>query len=119
MPTATQDHRSASFCAGKLYLCRLSPMPRRSDTSLQTISLLRALARQGLRWRYGYELGKETGLKSGSLYPILIRLADRGLLETDWESEPPRGRPPRPLHRPTSSGEGHTALLEERGDATD
>ena len=43
---------------------------------------LEALGREGQRWRYGYDLGKETGLKSGSLYPILIRLADRGLLET-------------------------------------
>ena len=94
-------------------------MPRRSDASAQTIRLLTALGREGQRWRYGYDLGKETGLKSGSLYPILIRLADRGLLETDWESEPPRGRPPRQLYRLTSSGEAHLALLEERGDATD
>jgi hypothetical protein len=28
-------------------------------------------------WLYGLELAKVTGLKSGSLYPILIRLADR------------------------------------------
>jgi PadR family transcriptional regulator, regulatory protein PadR len=76
-----------------------------------------ALGRRGRRWRYGYDLSKETGLKSGSLYPILIRLADRGLLETDWESEPPRGRPPRHLYRLTSAGEAHLALLEESGQA--
>jgi Transcriptional regulator PadR-like family len=27
-----------------------------------------------------------------ALYPILMRLADRGLLETAWESEVPAGR---------------------------
>ena len=94
-------------------------MPRLSDTSSQTTRLLRALGRQGTRWRYGYELGKETGLKSGSLYPILIRLADRGLLETDWESEPPRGRPPRHLYRLTSAGEAHLAVLETTGRVRD
>jgi PadR family transcriptional regulator, regulatory protein PadR len=94
-------------------------MPRSSDTSAQTIRLLTALGREGRRWRYGYDLGKETGLKSGSLYPILIRLADRGLLETNWESEPPRGRPPRHLYRLTSAGEAHLALLEEIGHGTD
>jgi PadR family transcriptional regulator PadR len=86
---------------------------------VQTIRLLTALGRQGRRWRYGYDLSKETGLKSGSLYPILIRLADRGLLETDWESEPPRGRPPRHLYRLTSGGEARLALLEESGQAKD
>ena len=25
-------------------------------------------------WRYGYELIRETGLKPGALYPILVRL---------------------------------------------
>jgi DNA-binding PadR family transcriptional regulator len=94
-------------------------VPRRSDASAQTIGALRALGRQGRRWRYGYDLGKETGLKSGSLYPILIRLADRGLLETDWETEPPRGRPPRHLYRLTSAGQAHLALLEQGGQAKD
>jgi PadR family transcriptional regulator, regulatory protein PadR len=94
-------------------------MPRPSDTSAQTIRLLTALGRQGRRWRYGYDLSKETGLKSGSLYPILIRLAGRGLLETDWESESPRGRPPRHLYRLTSAGEGHLAMLDESGQAKD
>ncbi|MBJ7601164.1 PadR family transcriptional regulator [Candidatus Nephthysia bennettiae] len=94
-------------------------MPRLPDTSSQTTTLLRALGRPGSRWRYGYDLGKETGLKSGSLYPILIRLADRGLLETDWESDSPRGRPPRHLYRLTSAGEAHLATLEESGQVKD
>jgi DNA-binding PadR family transcriptional regulator len=93
-------------------------VPRPPDASRQTLALLRALAGQGRRWRYGYELGKETSLRSGSLYPILMRLAERGLLETGWEPEPPRGRPPRHLYRLTSAGETHLATLEARaGDA--
>jgi PadR family transcriptional regulator PadR len=92
-------------------------MPRLRDTSSQTAAILKALGRQGHHWRYGYDLGKETGLKSGSLYPILIRLADRELLETDWEREPPRGRPPRHLYRLTSAGAAHLAELERSGGA--
>jgi DNA-binding PadR family transcriptional regulator len=55
-------------------------------------------------WRYGYELLTETGLKSGSLYPMLMRLAQRSLLEAAWERDPPAGRPPRHLYRLTSQG---------------
>jgi DNA-binding PadR family transcriptional regulator len=63
-----------------------------------------ALAQDAAAWRYGYDLCQETGLKAGSMYPILIRLADRGLLETSWEKLPPVGRPPRHLYRLTKSG---------------
>ena len=38
------------------------------------------------------------------MYPILIRLADRGWLETSWETEIAAGRPPRHLYRLTKSG---------------
>ena len=38
------------------------------------------------------------------MYPILMRLADRGLLETGWETDPPIGRPPRHLYRLTGPG---------------
>jgi DNA-binding PadR family transcriptional regulator len=57
-----------------------------------------------LEWRYGYELGVEVGLRSGSLYPILVRLADRELLEAMWETDAPAGRPPRHLYRLTARG---------------
>jgi hypothetical protein len=36
-------------------------------------------------WRHGYGIARDTALKSGTLYPILIRLADRGLVEACWE----------------------------------
>ena len=65
--------------------------------------MLRALAADPATWRYGYELGRQVGLKAGSLYPILIRLADRKLLETRWETPPP-GRPARHLYRLTPAG---------------
>ncbi len=72
--------------------------------SQQTVAVLTALAAEPGQWRYGYELGKEVGLKAGSLYPILMRLGDRGLLESSWETDPPTGRPPRHLYRLTAAG---------------
>jgi PadR family transcriptional regulator PadR len=77
-------------------------VPRRP--SRQTVTVLTVLATDPGRWRYGYELGQEVELKAGSLYPILMRLGDRGLLESAWESDPPAGRPPRHLYRLTAAG---------------
>jgi DNA-binding PadR family transcriptional regulator len=66
--------------------------------------VLRALLADPQTWRYGYELAAEVGLRSGSLYPMLVRLSDRELLEARWESGVPAGRPPRHLYRLTSRG---------------
>jgi PadR family transcriptional regulator, regulatory protein PadR len=79
-------------------------MPRNRAPSPQTLWVLSALAAAPARWRYGYDLGTETGLRAGSLYPILVRLADRGLLEAAWEESPPPGRPARHLYRLTPRG---------------
>lgn len=51
------------------------------------------------RWFYGYTLMSALDLPSGTLYPVLIRLADAGWLETRWEPPAENGRPPRHLYR--------------------
>jgi DNA-binding PadR family transcriptional regulator len=79
--------------------------PRRP--SPQTVAILHALAEDPERWRHGYDLCLQLGIKAGSTYPILIRLADRGLLETSWEAEHVPGRPPRHLYRLTSLGHAY------------
>ena len=79
-------------------------MSSRSGFSAQTLAVLAALCPQPSRWRHGYALAKQTGLKSGTLYPILIRLADRGLVEACWQDEPQPGRPRRHLYRLTADG---------------
>jgi DNA-binding PadR family transcriptional regulator len=79
-------------------------MPRVRRPSPQTAAVLAALAADPTSWRYGYELGQQVGLKAGSLYPILIRLCDRGLLEANWESDPRPARPLRHLYRLTADG---------------
>lgn len=86
-------------------------MPRRTNISPQTRTVLSALVAQPQAWRYGYDLSKETGLKSGTLYPLLIRLADQGLLETEWRQPLQPGRPPRHAYRLTAAG---LALAETR-----
>ncbi len=85
-------------------------MQRNRPPSAQTIRVLRALAADPAQWRYGYDLATEVHLKSGSLYPILVRLADRGLLETSWEPGP-GSRPPRLLYRLTVAGREFVAAL--------
>ena len=79
-------------------------MASRSEFSAQTLSVLAALCDQPSQWQHGYALAKQTGLKSGTLYPILIRLADRGLVEACWQDEPAPGRPRRHLYRLTAAG---------------
>lgn len=71
--------------------------------SPQTLLVLDALLGQAREWQYGYDLSRSTGLKSGTLYPILMRLADRKLLETRWETVEP-GKPPRHMYRFTRDG---------------
>jgi PadR family transcriptional regulator, regulatory protein PadR len=87
-----------------LYLDRFSTVVRNRGFSGQTLSVLGVLCAEPLTWRHGYDIARETGLKSGTLYPILMRLADRGLLEACWEDEQPAGRPRRHLYRLTSEG---------------
>ena len=85
-------------------------MPRVPHTSPQTLLLFEALLADPTEWRYGYDLSKQTSLASGTLYPILIRLCERGFLEATWEDNPPTGRPPRHLYRILPSG---VRLLEQ------
>ena len=86
-------------------------MPRQPDTSPQTLRVFEAMLADAEGWHYGYGLSKVTGLASGTLYPILMRLAERGLLETRWEPSDAPGRPPRHAYRLTADG---TELARER-----
>jgi len=79
-------------------------MVNERKASKQTLVLLSALLEQPRQWRHGYDLAQSTGLKSGTLYPILMRLSDRALLESKWQETPERGRPPRHMYRLTTTG---------------
>ena len=86
-------------------------MPRLPHTSPQTLRLFQALLADPPRWRYGYDLSRETGLASGTLYPILMRLSEQQMLETAWEQSDEPGRPPRHTYRLTADG---AALARQR-----
>ena len=85
----------------------MADSPRFSD---QTLSVLAALEADPAAWLHGYLVAKQTGLASGTLYPILIRLAERRLIEALWEDEQPAGRPRRHLYRLTTDGLAAVAL---------
>ncbi len=79
--------------------------------------LLEALSARTQQWRHGYDLMKETGLSSGTLYPLLMRMADKGLIEAEW-CEPARpGRPARHAYRLTAAGVALASEAEETGAA--
>src|SRR5262245_454715 len=79
-------------------------MPRKPNNSRQTRALLAALLDSAQTWRHGYDLSKETGLRSGTLYPLLMRLSEQGLLESRWQEPERPGLPPRHAYRLTASG---------------
>ena len=55
---------------------------------------------------YGYDLMKAARLPSGTLYPMLARLQDQGLVTSEWEPPPAdaSGRPPRKYYQLTGEG---------------
>lgn len=93
-------------------------MPRIPATSRPTRLVLAAFAAKAQDWRYGYDLCRETGIKSGTLYPMLIRLADQGLLAAEWREPEKPGRPPRHAYRLTPRGLALARSQASGGEAT-
>jgi len=81
-------------------------MTRNRAPSKSTLLVLSHLCGQP---QYGYALMKATGLKSGTLYPILMRLTDRGFLSSKWEEPQSPGRPPRQSYQLTPKGRAYAA----------
>ncbi len=72
--------------------------------SKQMLRLLGALSTTPNEWRHGYDIMKETGLFSGTLYPLLMRMTDQGLVEAEWHEPAQPGRPARHAYRLTARG---------------
>ena len=79
-------------------------MERNRRPSKQMHVLIEALSARAQHWRHGYDLMKETGLASGTLYPLLIRMTDQGLVEAEWREPAHPGRPARHAYRLTAAG---------------
>lgn len=79
-------------------------MIRKRRPSKQMLSLLAVLIEEASVWRHGYDLMKDTGLSSGTLYPLLMRMTEQGLVEAEWREPVQRGRPARHAYRLTANG---------------
>lgn len=79
-------------------------MARNRSLSPAARALLGVLAEARGGWCHGYELCRLAGIKSGTLYPLLIRLEANGYLQAEWQAPAERGRPPRHAYRLTASG---------------
>jgi DNA-binding PadR family transcriptional regulator len=86
--------------------------------SVTTLSVLHAI-HDGVA--YGFDILDATGLESGTVYPILSRLEEQGLVRSTWENEARAhadGRPARRYYAITPAGKNaldaatrHYALL--------
>ncbi len=79
-------------------------MPQSRSLSPVAKTVLAALLERAGAWSYGYDLAKLAGIKSGTLYPLLIRLEQGGYLEAEWQPPSMPGRPPRHAYRLTAAG---------------
>jgi DNA-binding PadR family transcriptional regulator len=73
------------------------------------------MLRRPRTWHYGYELSKDTGLMSGTLYPLLMRLSDQGFLESRWQEPERPGKPPRHGYKLTPEGLTFARATAEMG----
>ena len=86
-------------------LCRLPIMG--GQLSNQMLRLASAMLDDPAVPRYGLELSKSAGLKTGTIYPALARMERSGWVESHWEAERAKdlGRPRRRLYQLTGAGE--------------
>jgi DNA-binding MarR family transcriptional regulator len=87
----------------------------------QTAAVLRALLATPATPRWGRDIAKETGLKSGTLHPILARLEQAGWVESFWEDPAEHedaGRPRRRYYRFATDGAETARLAIAAADAT-
>ncbi|TDO27808.1 PadR family transcriptional regulator [Kribbella sp. VKM Ac-2527] len=87
--------------------------------TVQVLKVIRVFLARGLEDRtYGLQLMQLTGLKSGTLYPILARLEQAGWIISEWEAVKPSdvGRPRRRNYKLTGAGQaaGLEAMQEYR-----
>ncbi|WP_028933542.1 PadR family transcriptional regulator [Pseudonocardia spinosispora] len=87
--------------------------------SKQLVAVAISLMRDPNRHVYGYELGKESGVRSGVLYPMLTRLLEAGWLSDGWEDQREvHGRPPRRYYELTDAGRMELGAVIARAENT-
>lgn len=75
--------------------------PRMTSQTIKVLAAISANARMS-----GADIGRQTKLPSGTLYPILLRLEGAGWLSSEWEYGDPAalGRPRRRFYQLTGEG---------------
>lgn len=89
-------------------------MPER--ITKQMVLVLEAFLAQRERDWFGFDLMEATGLKSGTMYPLLHGLKEDGWLEASKEKVDPKveGRPARRLYRLSGLGEREAVAAVEK-----
>jgi DNA-binding PadR family transcriptional regulator len=87
-------------------------MTRTRALSQQALAVVAVLA-DTHDWHHGYDLMARAGVKSGTLYPLLMRLEAQGMLQARWVDSPEPGRPARHVYRLTPAGRDWVASLAE------
>jgi DNA-binding PadR family transcriptional regulator len=82
--------------------------PRLTQQTIDVLGALLAMAEMS-----GSQIAKQTGLASGTLYPILYRLEDAGWVASRWEEGDPvlLRRPRRRFYRITAMGQRNVARV--------
>ncbi|MGB6163797.1 MAG: PadR family transcriptional regulator [Pseudonocardiaceae bacterium] len=75
-------------------------------TTYALVQVAMALVNDPTGRHWGYELSKQTGVRSGVLYPMLTRMLDEGWVEDGWEDPTTirDKRPPRRYYELTTKG---------------
>lgn len=80
-------------------------MTRFRSLSPTARAVLAVMTGTGADWHHGYDLCRRAEIKSGTLYPLLMRLAAQGYLEAEWQAPQEPGRPARHAYRLTAAGQ--------------
>lgn len=88
----------------------MSDEPRLTHTSAMILKVISAGC------NYGFDIMERTGLQSGTVYPVLRRLEQSGLIHSRWEPGEAQElqRPQRRYYRLTRAGERTLAKAELR-----
>jgi PadR family transcriptional regulator PadR len=93
-------------------------MSRSLRMTLATQAVLRVLLDDPATPRYGFDIARDAGLATGSLYPILARLEHASWVTSSWEDQASvsEGRPRRRYYSLTGEGEvsARSALDQSR-----
>lgn len=88
-------------------------MAKKADPRLsyQALRVMRVFMQQPKESLAGSDIWKQTGVFTGTLYPILMRLERAGWLDSEWEKLDPSeaGRPRKRLYRLTGLGYNKTS----------